>query len=125
MIRYKKLLRWGLFIVVLLYLYYLLNTYDHKKLCNSSNYHHKSSSDRLKILIYGKFYSHILLPNFEIHSCPNSTQFSFKRAKLSSDFDVVILHFDQHTKFLEKYVPNPLCGKRIMIIYCMVLLSST
>lgn len=77
-------------------------------------------SKSLKILIYGKFWDHLLLKNFNISNCENTENVTISRDLYSQDFDIIIIHFVEHDEYLESYKTYNNTQKKIMILVVFV-----
>ncbi|KAF1742974.1 hypothetical protein MXB_2894, partial [Myxobolus squamalis] len=55
-----------------------------------------------KILIYGTFFHIPLLQEIDVTQCPYYQPYDIKRSQKVDDFDfdIVILHFKQHERFM-------------------------
>ncbi|KII69068.1 hypothetical protein RF11_02857 [Thelohanellus kitauei] len=67
------------------------------------------------ILIYGTFYDHVLLPHLTGIGCEHSHLFSVKRSNKVVDFDIIILHFIDHDRFMTEYLKRNFTSRKIMI----------
>ncbi|KAF1742578.1 hypothetical protein MXB_3429 [Myxobolus squamalis] len=79
-------------------------------------------NQNINILIYGKYFENILLPEFENTKCDMSHHFNVFRSNRIVEFDVVILHFEEYKKFVHKYINSNPKEKKLMIIFLMTLL---
>ncbi|KII71047.1 hypothetical protein RF11_14673 [Thelohanellus kitauei] len=77
------------------------------------------------ILIYGTFYDHVLLPHLTGIGCEHSHLFSVKRSNKVVDFDIIILHFIDHDRFMTEYLKRNFTSRKIMIVLTYVIVFLT
>ncbi|KAF1742354.1 hypothetical protein MXB_3937, partial [Myxobolus squamalis] len=85
-----------------------------EKILNLSKYFEKSPTKI--ILIYGAFYNQILLPELAYNQCSTYQPYEIKRSNTALDFDIVILHFIEHRRFMNEYIMKEPKNKKIMIL---------
>ncbi|KAF0991204.1 hypothetical protein HZS_3983 [Henneguya salminicola] len=95
-------------LLILIFLFFLL----HSQFVNNLTDSHKTT-----ILIYRSFYEKIFLPELGIKKCEHSKQFIIIRSERVVDFDIVILHFTEHRRFMNEYLATINPPKKIMILY--------
>ncbi|KII72971.1 Alpha-(1,3)-fucosyltransferase 4 [Thelohanellus kitauei] len=74
------------------------------------------SGKRTSIFIHGTGFADVLLPHFTGIGCEHSHLFSIIRSDEIVDFDIVILHLNDHANFMEKYLRCNVTSNKIMIL---------
>ncbi|KAF1744065.1 hypothetical protein MXB_754 [Myxobolus squamalis] len=77
---------------------------------------------RKKILIYGSFKGVVLLRDFEARLCSyyQPYQIIWGDGIQNFDFDVVVLYFDHHKRFMKEYLKQKPSKKKNMIVISLV-----
>ncbi|KAF0986056.1 LOW QUALITY PROTEIN: hypothetical protein HZS_1320 [Henneguya salminicola] len=78
-------------------------------------------SKKITILIYRSFYEKTLMPELGVKYCTYSSQFTILRSKKVLFFDIVILHFTEHKRFMKEYLATTNNSRKIMILFTFVI----